>query len=180
MRKPTPVTTSSMSAVSASTYAVTLESNSPATIHVKSVVVTGPFDHARAATEHETRKTPATAGTAIQCARRPVRRPRKMLARAPARGKAGISQTVDTASIYRRAARGVKQGRAASDCPPTCEGARDERDDALGTLGTSTTTCYDRRRASAFPYQGLGGSRTAAPARGDRLRVDTEPITASR
>ena len=53
----------------------------------------------------------------------------------------------------------------------TCDGARDERADVLWTLGASATTCYDRRRASAVPYQGLGRPRTAAPARGDRLRV---------
>jgi hypothetical protein len=74
------------------------------------VVVNGPLDHARAATEQDTRNEPARASTASQCARLPVKRPKRMLMRAPARGKAGISQTVDTASIYRRAGRGVKQG----------------------------------------------------------------------
>src|SRR5512145_496574 len=70
-------------------------------IHVKSVVVNDPLDHTREATVHDARNEPASADTAIQCARRPVRRPKKTLRRAPASGKAGTSQTVDTASIYR-------------------------------------------------------------------------------
>jgi len=77
-------------------------------------VENGPLDHVRAATEHEARNEPASAGTASHDARRPVTRPKIMLMRAPARGRAGISQTVDTAPIYRRFARGVKQGDSAS------------------------------------------------------------------
>src|ERR687897_480499 len=99
MRKPTPVTTSSMTAVSESTYAVTPVTKSPATIQVNSVVLDAPLDHARPATAQDARNEPASAGTAIQCARRPVRGPKKLLRRAPARGKAGTSHTVDTAPI---------------------------------------------------------------------------------
>ena len=74
-------------------------SKSPATIHEPSVVVNAEPDHTRAATAQAARNAAASAGTAIQWARRPVSRPQKMLARAPARGKAGTSQTVNTASI---------------------------------------------------------------------------------
>ena len=70
-----------------------------ATIHVKSVEVNAAPDHTRANTLHETRNEAASAGTAIQCARRPIARPNAMLTSAPASGKAGINQTVDTASI---------------------------------------------------------------------------------
>ena|SRR5436309_2100161 len=106
MSVPTPVTTSSITAVSGSTSAVTDVSKSPATIHVKSVVVNDGPDDTRANTTHEARNEPARAGTAIQCARRPTARPTVMLTSAPASGKAGINQTVDTAPIY-RGVRGV-------------------------------------------------------------------------
>jgi len=78
---------------------VTPVSKSPATIQGKSVVVNAPPDHAREATAHEARNEPPSAGTAIQWAWRPINRPRKMLRRAPARGRPGTSHTVDTASI---------------------------------------------------------------------------------
>jgi len=49
---------------------------------------------------HAIVKAPATAGTATQCARRSRERPKKMLARAPTSGRAGINQTaMDTAPI---------------------------------------------------------------------------------
>src|SRR2546426_6565918 len=97
MSAPTPVTTSSITPVSGSTSAVTDVSNSPATIHENSVVVNAGPDHTRANTTHEARNEPTSAGTAIQCARRPITRPNTMLTSAPASGKAGINQTVDTA-----------------------------------------------------------------------------------
>jgi hypothetical protein len=99
---PTPVTTSSITPVSGSTSAVTDVSKSPATIHVKSVALKDCPDATRAKTAQEAMKEPTSAGTAIQCARRPIARPTIMLMSAPASGKAGINQTVDTASIYRR------------------------------------------------------------------------------
>src|SRR6267142_2809304 len=99
MSRPTPVTTSSMTPVSGSTRATTDVSNSAATIHVKSVVVNAWPDHTRANTTHEARNEPTSAGTAIQCANRPILRPNTMLTSAPASGKAGINQTVDTAPI---------------------------------------------------------------------------------
>ncbi len=85
--------------MSGSTRATTDVSKSPATIHVKSVEVNAAPDHTRANTRHEARNEAASAGTAIQCAHRPITRPNAMLTSAPASGKAGINQTVDTASI---------------------------------------------------------------------------------
>src|SRR5919109_3907298 len=102
MSAPTPVTTSSITPVSGSTSAVTDVSKSPATIHVKSVVLKDCPEATRANTAQEATNEPTDAGTAIQCARRPIARPTIMLMSAPASGKAGINQTVDTASIYRR------------------------------------------------------------------------------
>ncbi len=99
MRKPTPVTTSSMTPVRLSTCAVIPVSKSPATIQGPSVEVNGAPENTRAATTQEARKEPRSAGTEIQWARCPVRRPKNMLVRAPTSGKAGISQTVDTAAI---------------------------------------------------------------------------------
>src|SRR5919204_4842544 len=101
MSMPTPVTTRSITPVSGSTSAVTEVSNSPATIHVKSRAVNAAPDHTRAKTTQETTNEPTSAGTATQCARRPIVRPTVMLTSAPASGKAGINQTMDTASIYR-------------------------------------------------------------------------------
>ena len=96
----------SMTPVSGSTSAVTDASKSPATIHENSVVERERPDRTMPNTAHAAMNEPATAGTAIQCARRPVIRPKKILSSAPTRGRAGISQTVDTASIY-RGVRGV-------------------------------------------------------------------------
>src|SRR5687768_16522579 len=101
MRDPTPVMTNSITAVSASTCAVTDVAKSPATIHEKRVDVKASDRHTRANTTHAARKDATVAGTAIQCARRPVSRPKRMLRSAPANGKAGISHTaeMDTASL---------------------------------------------------------------------------------
>src|SRR5688572_27419624 len=101
MRQLTPVMTSSMTAVRGSTYAVTEVEKSPATIHEKSVVVKVSPRRTPANTTHAATKEAAQAGTAIQCARRPVSRPNSMLSNAPANGNAGISHTaeVDTASL---------------------------------------------------------------------------------
>ena len=66
------------------------------TLQRKSVAVNAPPDRTRANTAHDARKDPSTAGTEIQCARCPMTRPKAMLSSAPARGKAGISQRVDT------------------------------------------------------------------------------------
>src|SRR5213594_4456278 len=98
-----------MTPVSGSTCAVTHASNSPATIQGASCAVNArPLD-TREKTTHEVTNEAASAGTAIQCARRPVKRPNRMLRRAPASGKAGISQTaLDTGPIY-RGARGVSR-----------------------------------------------------------------------
>src|SRR2546425_10093793 len=91
-----------MTPVSGSTCAVTHVSNSPATIQGASCAVNArPLD-TREKTTHEATNEAASAGTAIQCARRPVKRPRRMFRSAPASGKAGISQTaLDTGPIYR-------------------------------------------------------------------------------
>src|SRR5689334_8831559 len=99
MSVPTPVTTSSMTPVSASTCAVTDASKSPATIQENSVDENAGPDHTRANTAHEAANEPSSAGTASQCARLPVIPPNTMLRNAPASGKAGINQTVDTAPI---------------------------------------------------------------------------------
>ena len=100
MRNPTPVTTSSMTPVSGSTWAFTQVSNSPATIHGNNRATTVSPDHTRVKSAAAARKAPATAGTATQCARRSRCRPKKMLMRAPASGMAGISQTaMNTAPI---------------------------------------------------------------------------------
>src|SRR5262245_4750712 len=106
MSAPTPVTTSNITAVSGSQSALTGVSNSTATIHENRVVVNDGPDATRENTAHETRKEPISAGTAIQCARGPILRPNVILTSAPASGKAGINQTLDTASIY-RGVRGV-------------------------------------------------------------------------
>src|SRR5207244_963847 len=56
-------------------------------------------DATRENSTHDARNEPPSAGTATQCARRPMMPPRKMLRSAPTSGKAGISQTVvDTGS----------------------------------------------------------------------------------
>ena len=94
IRKPTPVTTSSMTAVSWSTCADTAVAKSPATIHGNRVAVPVCPAHTRMKTATDERNDPASAGTAIQCARWPIARPKSMLRRAPASGKAGISQRV--------------------------------------------------------------------------------------
>ena len=94
----TPVTTRSITPVSGSTNATTDVSNFPATIHGKSVLVKLPPSHTRVKTAHAARNEPATLETATQWARRPMRSPRRMLTRAPASGRAGMNQTVDTAS----------------------------------------------------------------------------------
>src|SRR2546428_12986843 len=99
MSMPTPVTTSSITPASGATRATTVVSKSAATTHVKSVGVKACPDHTRANTTHEARNEATSAGTAIQCADRPITRPTTMLTGAPATGKAGINQTVDTAPI---------------------------------------------------------------------------------
>ena len=99
MSAPTPVTTSSMMPVSGSTYAVTDVSKSPALTQGKSVAVNVSPDATRENSTHEATNDPARAGSAIQCAYRPITRPKIMLSSAPTSGKRGISQTeVDTGS----------------------------------------------------------------------------------
>ena len=61
-----------MTAVSGSTYAVTDVSKSPATIQLNSVVVSVSPEATRENTAHDATNEPASAGTAIQCARRPI------------------------------------------------------------------------------------------------------------
>jgi hypothetical protein len=64
-------------------------------------VVNEPPDATAEKSEHDVTNEPASAGTAIQCARRPMTPPKNMLRSAPRRGKAGISQrVVDTGSCY--------------------------------------------------------------------------------
>src|SRR2546427_3673777 len=109
VRKRTQVTTRSMRLVSCSPWVVIHVSNSPATIQGASCAVSGRPPDTCEKTIHEATNEPASAGTAIQCARRPVMRPKRMLRRAPASGNAGISQTaLDTGPIY-RGARGVSR-----------------------------------------------------------------------
>ncbi len=93
MRKPTPVTTSSITAESWSTCAVTAVLKVPATIHGKSSPVQVSPCQTRAKTAHEVRNEAPSAGTATQCARWPIARPKSALTRAPTSGSAGISQT---------------------------------------------------------------------------------------
>src|SRR5262249_4196819 len=91
-----------MTPVSGSTWAWTHASNSPTTIQGKRPTVTACPPRTRAKTTHDAANDAASAGTAIQCARRPVTRPKRRLRRAPASGQAGINQTaVDTRPIYR-------------------------------------------------------------------------------
>src|ERR1700680_4733629 len=75
-------------------------SKSPATIQRNNVVVNEPPELTRAKTTQDARKEPTSAGTATQCARWPSTRPKTILTSAPASGSAGISQSVDTASLY--------------------------------------------------------------------------------
>src|SRR3990172_12109929 len=82
-----------MTAESWSTCTVTAVLKPPALIHGKSWPTYVSPRSTRAKTKHEARKDRPSAGTAIQCAKRPVRRPRTALASAPASGKSGISQT---------------------------------------------------------------------------------------
>ena len=93
MRKPTPVTTSSMTAVSWSTWAPTATLNGPAWIQGKSSPLhVSPFQ-TRAKTAQETTNDAASAELAIQCARCPVIPPPSALITAPSSGNSGISQT---------------------------------------------------------------------------------------
>ena len=115
MRKPTPVTTSSITPVSGSTCAVIPASKSPATIHRNNVAVNDSPALTRVNTVQDARKEPASAGTATQCARCPRSRPKTMLTRAPASGNAGISQSVDTAAVYLRRARRAPSARSVSE-----------------------------------------------------------------
>src|SRR5215475_2666972 len=93
MRKPTPVTTSSITAVSWSTWALTAVVNGPATTQGKRSPVHVSPCHTRLKTTHEVTNEAKRVGTATQCARWPMRRPRRALTTAPASGKSGISQT---------------------------------------------------------------------------------------
>ena len=68
MRKPTPVTTSSITAESWSTCTATAVLNVPATIHGNSSPTKVSPDQTRAKTAQEVRKEAASAGTEIQCA----------------------------------------------------------------------------------------------------------------
>ena len=82
-----------MTPVSGSTYAATDVSKVPATIQLKNCAsITSP-DATRENSMHEATNDPASAGTAIQCAWRPMIRPKHMLRSAPTSGKRGISQT---------------------------------------------------------------------------------------
>src|SRR5690349_2094706 len=93
MRKPTPVTTSNITAVSWSTCAVSGALNEPATTHGnRSPVHVSPCQ-TRANTMHEVTNEARSAGTAIQCALRPMRRPKTALISVPRSGNSGISQT---------------------------------------------------------------------------------------
>src|ERR1700693_5934312 len=82
-----------MTAESWSTCTVTAVLKPPALIHGKSwPTYVSPWS-TRAKTKHETTKDRPSAGTAIQCAKRPVSRPKSALASAPTSGKSGINQT---------------------------------------------------------------------------------------
>src|SRR6266508_2481050 len=93
MRKLTPVTTRSMTAASWSTWAVTAVLKGPALIHGKRSPAQVSPCQTRAKTAHAATKESATAGTATQCARRPMEPPRTALMTVPRSGKSGISHT---------------------------------------------------------------------------------------
>src|SRR4026209_2486618 len=93
MRKPTPVTASSITAVSWSTCAVTGALNEPATTHGKRSPVHVSPCQTRPKTRHEVTNEASTAGTAIQCALCPMKRPKTALISVPTSGNSGISQT---------------------------------------------------------------------------------------
>ena len=93
MRKPTPVTTSNITAESWSTWAVTAVLKVPATTQVKrSPVQVSPFQ-TRAKTTHDVTNEANSAGTETQCALWPTVRPKSALKREPISGNSGISQT---------------------------------------------------------------------------------------
>src|SRR6266404_3624400 len=93
MREPTPVTTSSITAGSWSTCAVTAVLNGPATTHGnKSPVQVSPCQ-TRTNTRHAVTNEAKRAGTAIQCALCPMKRPNRALISVPTSGNSGISQT---------------------------------------------------------------------------------------
>src|SRR5512144_278599 len=93
MRKPTPVTTSSITAVSWSTCAVTAALKGPAiTQGNRSPVQVSPCQ-TRENTTHEVTNEARRAGTAIQCALSPMKRPNRALINVPTSGNSGISQT---------------------------------------------------------------------------------------
>src|SRR2546427_5230293 len=113
VRKRTQVTTRSMRLVSCSPWVVIHLPIAPATIQGASCAVSGRPPDTCEKTIHEATNEPASAGTAIQCAPRPVMGRERMVRRAPASGNAGISQTaLDTGPIYRGA-------RGGSRKPPT-------------------------------------------------------------
>src|SRR5437667_1144637 len=93
MRRLTPVTTRSMTAESWSTWAVTAVWKAPALIHGKRSPVHVSPCQTRAKTLHAAANESAMAGTATQCARRPMAPPRTALTTVPRSGKSGISQT---------------------------------------------------------------------------------------
>src|SRR5690349_329636 len=93
MRNPTPVTTSSITAVSWSTCAVTAALKVPAITHGnRSPVQVSPCQ-TRLKTKHEVTNDAKRAGTAIQCALCPMNRPNRALISVPTSGNSGISQT---------------------------------------------------------------------------------------
>src|ERR1700730_15673814 len=93
MRKPTPVTTSSITAVSWSTCAVTAVLKGPATTHGKRSPVQVSPCQTRLKTRHEVTNEAKRAGTAIQCALCPMKRPNRALINVPSSGNSGMSQT---------------------------------------------------------------------------------------
>ncbi len=99
MRKPTPVTTSSITAESWSTCPVTAVLKVPATTQVKrSPVHVSPFQ-TRAKTMHDVMNEASSAGTDTQCALWPTARPKSTLKREPTSGNSGISQTSRDMSV---------------------------------------------------------------------------------
>src|SRR5262245_63194589 len=92
MRKPTPVTTRSITAVNWSTCAPTATLKGPAFIHGNSSPLhVSPFQ-TRANTAHETTNDAARAELAIQCARCPVTPPPTACMAAPSSGTTGTAQ----------------------------------------------------------------------------------------
>src|SRR4029077_12440286 len=99
MRKPTPVTTSSITAVSWSTWAVTAVLKAPATTQGKRSPTHVSPCHTRAKTKHAVTNAAKRAGTAIQCALWPMIRPNSALTSVPISGNSGISQTSRDMSV---------------------------------------------------------------------------------